>query len=131
MGKDKVKSAIPYILVGILILSNLYFFVKYTVLKENTDYVKDISGRINFAAELRETDLVEEVASIQGEDFLMPLIEEVADKASNGYRLENYIVLKYDNDNTLLIEVVQDKEGKFLFQDMFFLDETNYDRLFQ
>lgn len=131
MKKYKLKSTILYVFIGFLILSNLFFYSRYIKFKENTNYIENMTNKISLAATTNDIDLFRTVASNQEEDFLVPLLGDVAMKGSDGSELENYIAIKYNNGNTLFVQITQNEEGIFLIKDMFFLEETTYNRLFQ
>lgn len=125
----EIKSKMLYVLIGMLILSNYYFYSQYTILKRNTDYVSSISSRINFSKAVNNIDPLVTVSANKEKDYLTNVLQEVVEKSASGYSLENYIVIKYDNGNTLLVKTTQNDRGIFLIQDLFFLDEKSIDRL--
>jgi hypothetical protein len=89
----------------------------------------NIANKINLAKTVESIDPIKTLISDQKKDLLMPLLEEMAVKGGDAYSLENYVVLKYYNGNTLLVQTTQNEKGNFFIQDIFFLDEQSYDKL--
>ncbi|QIB26991.1 hypothetical protein [Caloranaerobacter azorensis] len=60
-----------------------------------------------------------------------PIIQEIRDKSTQSFKIENYIVIKFDNGNTLMVEIGTNElklNGRRCIADMFFLDEEQYKR---
>jgi hypothetical protein len=62
-------------------------------------------------------------------DYLINAFETIKPAIGRQYDMKNYIAIKYENDNTLMIKVTRNQEGEFLIQDIFLLDENIYDKL--
>ena len=118
-----------YVVVGFLLLSNIFFYSKFVTIQRDVNYMSNIANKINLAYTVESMDPIKALISDQKKDLLMPLLEEMAVKGGDAYSLENYVVLKYNNGNTLLVQTTQNEKGNFYIQDIFFLDEQSYDKL--
>jgi len=118
-----------YVIVGCLLLSNIFFYSKFVTIQRDVNYMTNIANKINLAKTIKSIDPIKTLISDRDKDLFMPLLEEMAVKGGDAYSLENYVVLKYNNGNTLLVQTAQNEEGNFFIQDIFFLDEQSYDKL--
>jgi hypothetical protein len=89
----------------------------------------NIANKINLAKTINSIDPIRTFISGQENGYLTSQLEEIVTKGGTTYSLENYVALKYDNGNTLLVQTAQDEKGNFFIQDMFFLNEETYDKL--
>jgi len=125
----KHKLIMFYVIVGCLLLSNIFFYSKFVTIQRDVNYMTNIANKINLAKTIKSIDPIKTLISDRDKDLFMPLLEEMAVKGGDAYSLENYVVLKYNNGNTLLVQTAQNEEGNFFIQDIFFLDEQSYDKL--
>lgn len=116
------------ILVLLLLASNSFYYNKLKELEKNCNYVSSMSSAIATAA--HDNDMVFLTPKLLPEDldYLLDIFETIKPTIGRQYDMRNYIAIKYENDNTLMIKVTQNQEGKFLIQDMFLLDESIYDK---
>lgn len=126
----RFKNTVCYLLIGLLALSNLYFYSKYSLYKDNTDFANNISNLIHFSVNIDNIDPLTSVWSHKDAEYLRTLLNEVERRSANKYSLENYIAIKYINGNTLLVQTTQNEKGLFRIKDMFFLDAEYYNRLY-
>lgn len=129
MRSYKHKLIMFYVIVGCLLLSNIFFYSKFVTIQRDVNYMTNIANKINLAKTIKSIDPIKTLISDRDKDLFMPLLEEMAVKGGDAYSLENYVVLKYNNGNTLLVQTAQNEEGNFFIQDIFFLDEQSYDKL--
>lgn len=120
------------ILVVMLFLSNVFFFSEYRRIEENNFY--SLHSWINIAAyesSMHENSrlLLNDITSIKDQEYLRKILNEINTMGDGTYQIEDYRVLKYKNGNTLMLKLTENRQGKFLIQDMFFLDESIFERL--
>lgn len=118
-----------FVLLILSFISNLFFYRKSKKLEITCNYISNISRSITIAAHENSIEILTPKLSPQDLDYLINTFEKIQPKIEREYTVKNYIAIQYKNDSTLMIKVTKDKEGNFLIQDMFLLDDNIYDKL--
>ncbi len=132
MGNTKSKelfNKILMVMVLLLFVSNVYFYGVYKELKSNTNYRRRFSSAISIAANSNDMGfLLSELAPYES-DNLINKFEEIMPKIGDQYNIKNYLAIEYKNGNTLMVKSTESKEGKYLIEDIFLLDELVYEKI--
>jgi len=91
----KYKLIMYYVVVGLLLLSNIFFYSKFVTIQRDVNYMTNIANKINLAKTVESIDPIKTLISDQKKDLLMPLLEEMAVKGGDAYSLENYVVPRF------------------------------------
>ncbi|MTI48134.1 hypothetical protein [Sporosalibacterium faouarense] len=121
------KKDLIVLLFLLLLLSNFFFYSKYQLLKNDLGYDFRIARRVNIAVSEDSIEPIIELSSVKDKNFFNNILKEINTHISNRYQVENYVVIKYDNRNTLMLRVTENSAGTHLIEDIFFLDDdTSY-----
>lgn len=125
------KFILLVITIIFLLCTNFVFYIKYEEEKNKNMYVYNIYHTIRASTRPHLEYLITNVTCDKNLERWKPIIQEIRDKSTQSCKLENYIVIKFDNGNTLMVEVATNElklNGKRCIADMFFLDEKQYKR---
>ena len=129
-SKSKVLfNKILIVMVILLFVSNVYFYGVYKELKSNTNYSSRFSSAISIAANSNDMRFFLSKLAPYESDNLIEKFEEIKAKIGDQYNVKNYIAIEYKNGNTLIVKSTETKEGKYLIEDMFLLDEYIYEKI--
>ncbi|MBU5314618.1 hypothetical protein KQI38_21570 [Tissierella carlieri] len=117
------------VLVLLLLISNLFFYRKFKEMDRNSNYVFNISRAITIAANENFTEALTLKLLPEDLDYLIDKFEKIKPEIGTTYNMKSYIAIEYKNGSTLMVKVTRNKEGEFLIQDMFLLNEDIYDKL--
>ncbi len=95
------------ILVLLLLTSNSFCYNKSKELEKSCNYISSISSAIVTAA--HDNDMVFLTPKLLPEDldYLIDIFETIKPVIGRQYNMKNYIAIKYENDNTLMIKVTR------------------------
>ncbi|KPU26667.1 hypothetical protein TR13x_08790 [Caloranaerobacter sp. TR13] len=124
------KFILLVITIIFLLCTNFVFYIKYKEEKDkNKYYVYNIYRTILASTRPHLEYLITNVTYDKNLERWKPILKEIREKSSDSAKLENFIVIEYDNGNTLMVEVSNDFKGDYYIEDMFFLDEKQYKKL--
>ncbi|WP_069648849.1 hypothetical protein [Caloranaerobacter ferrireducens] len=131
MKNYKRRSIFLYAVIIISLFINIVLYIKYEEEKDKNMYIHDIVRTIRASTRPHLEYLITNITCDKNLERWKPIIQEIRDKSSKSYKIENYIVIKYDNGNTLMVETGTNElklNGRRCIADMFFLDEQQYKR---
>ncbi|MGF7059698.1 hypothetical protein [Brassicibacter mesophilus] len=117
------------ILVLLLLALNSFLYSKFKKMESNTNYISRLSSAIAIAANSNDMVFLTPELLPEDQDYLIDTFETIKPAIGRQYSIKNYIAIEYANGNILMIKVTRNREGEFLIQDMFLLDEDIYEKL--
>jgi len=131
LRNNKRTNYLLYMLVTLLVVSNIYIYREYKVAKRNSEFLDRMVHKISVAAHGWYPELITEESSIKDENHWKKILGEIRGKELQGhsYYYDHYIALKYQDGSTLMVEVGQDWDWDFVIVDMFFLDNEALEEL--
>lgn len=111
------------ILLGISVCTNIYFITRKTLTPET------IGLRVNsipaHGGKIEYIDLLKEVAWNQDSGFWIDKLYAIQNRHSNRFKILGFTAILYDNGNTLIIELGEDKKHKKIkASDIFYLEDN-------
>ena len=112
-----------------LVFLNIVFYSQYKNTKEKAQGIVNIASLFNdlkytvFQQELKDKTVLDAQKNV----------EEIINKVNKKGRVlsswAKYIIIKYADKDTLLVNLTSTIEGEYVIRDMFFLNEDTYDKL--
>lgn len=117
-----------YVLVAITVFSigiNLILVSRYTKEKNKTKYINKMINGIHDSVKFDNIEMLEKVAVDRPDKYWQEKINEIRSKKGKRAKIDNYLIIKYDNQETLIIKLTEDTKNYFYISDMFFLKDSD------
>ncbi|MTI71404.1 MAG: hypothetical protein FH751_14255 [Firmicutes bacterium] len=124
----KKNTIVMYVLVAITVFSigiNLILVSRYTKEKNKTKYINKMINGIHDSVKFDNIEMLEKVAVDRPDKYWQEKINEIRSKKGKRAKIDNYLIIKYDNQETLIIKLTEDTKNYFYISDMFFLKDSD------
>ncbi|KAB3527246.1 hypothetical protein [Alkaliphilus serpentinus] len=125
MSKNDFKS----IIIVILVFLNIFFYSQYKSMSEKAQQITNIASLFN---DLKYEDFQQELKDktvLDAQNKVSEIINKVKKKDKVQSSWDRYIIIKYADKDTLMVNLIPTIEGDYVIRDMFFLNEDTYDKL--
>ena len=120
-SKELINKLLIVIII-VLVVTNAYFYSKSKELQNNSNYAESFARAITIAAHHNDYAFLTPLLNPNNLKDLVIKFDELKSKIGNQYSINNYVLIDYHDNNKLIIKTIQDIEGKFYIEDIFFLD---------
>lgn len=124
MEKKKYFSRrILLFLLYVSIIANIFLYQMYRDAC-NDDFVWDLYRKVSFAAREHEADILDGYAIERPDEYWSKKFVEIRQRGNDRSSLHQQILVKYDNGETLVIEVAETYNHEYVIGDLYFLERT-------
>ncbi|NMB07497.1 MAG: hypothetical protein GX981_03785 [Tissierellia bacterium] len=110
------------ILLVISVCTNIYFITRKTLTPETIGLTVN---KVANKGKIEYIDLLKEVAWNQDSGFWIDKLYAIQNRHSNRFKILGFAAILYDNGNTLIIELGEDKKHKKIkASDIFYLEDN-------
>jgi lipopolysaccharide export LptBFGC system permease protein LptF len=122
MFTDNKIKILLIILLGIFVCTNIYFIIRNTLTPETIGLTVN---KVANGGKIEYIDLLKEVAWDREDGFWIDKLHTIQSGHSNRAKFFGFAAILYDNGNTLIIELGEDKKHKKIkASDIFYLEDN-------